>query len=47
VSLWLVESDNYEAFSYYISQSADSELVDTWIKENPEKMQRLNEWLKK
>jgi len=43
----LVQSDNYEAYSYFISQSTDSELVKIWIAENTEKMQKIIDWLKK
>lgn len=43
----LVKSDNYEAYSYFVSQSTNSELVTNWINENPEKMQKFYDWLKK
>lgn len=42
----LVQSKNDEAFTYYISQSINAESVNKWINANPEKMQRLTEWMK-
>jgi hypothetical protein len=41
----LVESGNCEAFTYYISQSIDNDMVKDWIAQNPEKMKKLEEWL--
>ncbi len=41
----LLQSENCEAYSYYISQSANNEIVNNWISENPDKMQKLQEWL--
>jgi len=41
----LVQSNNYEAFSYYISQSSNSETVNKWIAENKDKMTKFMEWL--
>jgi len=41
----LLESENCEAFSYYISQSANSEEVTKWIANNPKKMEKFKEWL--
>ncbi len=43
----LVQSNNYEAFTYYISQSANSEAVKNWIAENNDKMQNLIGWMGK
>jgi Tfp pilus assembly protein PilF len=43
----LVKSDNYEAYSYYISQSTNSEKVNKWIAENTDKMQQFKAWMKK
>ncbi|PKP44595.1 MAG: hypothetical protein CVT96_00980 [Bacteroidetes bacterium HGW-Bacteroidetes-13] len=43
----LVQTDNYEAFSYYISQSINNELVKDWIVNNSDKMQKLEDWLNK
>ncbi len=34
-----------EPFSYYISQSTDSASVKKWIEENPDKMQKLINWI--
>ncbi|HNW68822.1 MAG TPA: tetratricopeptide repeat protein [Bacteroidales bacterium] len=41
----LLESENCEAFSYYISQSANSQEVTKWISKNPKKMEKFNVWL--
>lgn len=43
----LVQSDNYEAYSYFISQSTKNELVNNWITEHSEEMQKFVEWIKK
>jgi tetratricopeptide (TPR) repeat protein len=43
----LVQTDNIEAFSYYISQSSNSAEVNNWITNNQDKMKRLAEWMKK
>jgi len=43
----LVQSKNYEAFSYYISQSTNSDEVKNWIANNPDKMQSFKDWMKK
>jgi hypothetical protein len=43
----LVKSENDEAFSYFISQSTNSELVNKWNSENTEKMQKFVDWMKK
>ncbi len=43
----LIQTDNLEAFSYHISQSTKSEAVTTWINDNPDKMQKFSDWLKK
>jgi len=43
----LVQSHNCEAFSYYISQSANSDEVKNWIASNPDKMQAFKDWMKK
>jgi len=40
----LVETNNYEAFCYYISQSANLPDVEKWIMANPDKMTQLMEW---
>jgi hypothetical protein len=42
----LIQTENYEAFCYYISQSANKEEVTTWIKDHPEKMEKFGTWLK-
>jgi tetratricopeptide (TPR) repeat protein len=42
----LVQADNIEAYSYYISQATNNELVNNWISENSEKMQKITEWIK-
>jgi tetratricopeptide (TPR) repeat protein len=42
----LVQTDNDEAFSYFISQSTGSKQVNEWIAKNPEKIQKLNDWMK-
>lgn len=43
----LVQSDNYEAYCYYISQSLNLDDINSWISKNPEKMQRLKDWMNK
>jgi len=43
----LVQSNNLEAFSYYISQSANSEKVNKYIAENTDKMKQLKSWIDK
>ena len=43
----LIESNNYEAYSYYISQTTNSELVNKWIIDNSDKMEQLIEWISK
>jgi len=43
----LVQSNNYEAFSYYISQSTNSDVVRNWISVNSDKIQNLTAWMKK
>jgi len=43
----LVNSDNVEAFSYYISQSDKSDLVNKWIIDNSTKIQSLTNWIEK
>jgi tetratricopeptide (TPR) repeat protein len=43
----LVQSNNYEAYSYYISQSTNSEEVKKWISDNSNKMQNLSVWMGK
>jgi tetratricopeptide (TPR) repeat protein len=43
----LVHSGNCEAFSYYISQSTNSDDVKSWMANNPTKMELLQDWLKK
>jgi len=43
----LIQSGNCEAFSYYISQSTDSGKVKKWMAENPEKIQKLKDWIDK
>ena len=42
----LIHSGCAEAFSYYISQSANSELVNNWIIKNGDKMSKFREWMK-
>ena len=43
----LVNSDNTEAFCYYISQSAHSDEINNWISENSGKIRQLKDWLRK
>jgi tetratricopeptide (TPR) repeat protein len=43
----LVQSDNCEAYSYYISQSTNNEFVNDWITEHSEEMKTFLEWMKK
>lgn len=42
----LVQTENSEAYSYYISQATNNELVNKWISENSDKMQKFAEWMK-
>jgi tetratricopeptide (TPR) repeat protein len=41
----LIKSNNCEAFSYYISQSDNSEEVSSWIDKNTDKMQMFISWM--
>ena len=43
----LVQSNNDEAFSYYISQSSNSSEIKDWISKHNDKMKAFLEWLKK
>ncbi|MCB8999316.1 MAG: hypothetical protein H6540_04505 [Bacteroidales bacterium] len=43
----LVQTNNDEAFSYFISKSTNSEDVNKWISENNDKMQNFQDWLNK
>jgi tetratricopeptide (TPR) repeat protein len=43
----LIQSNNIEAFSYYISQSENSPEVNNWIALNKDKMQLFIDWMKK
>lgn len=43
----LVQSDNYEAYSYFISQSTNNELVNDWISGHSEEMQKFVDWMEK
>jgi hypothetical protein len=43
----LVQSNNLEAYSYYISQSANSETVNKYITDNTDKMKQLKDWMDK
>lgn len=43
----LIQSDNLEAFSYYISQSTNSDTVNQYIANNPDKIERLKDWIEK
>jgi len=43
----LVNSNNVEAFSYYISQSEKSDLINKWITDNSAKIQSLTNWIEK
>jgi hypothetical protein len=43
----LEKTDNYEAFSYYISQSKNDETVNNWIAENSSKIYKFEDWMKK
>lgn len=43
----LFQSDNLEAFSYYISQSTNSESVNQYIANNPDKIKQLKDWIEK
>jgi hypothetical protein len=42
----IIHSNNWEAFSYYISQSVNSEDVNDWIIKNPDKMAKFQTWMK-
>jgi tetratricopeptide (TPR) repeat protein len=43
----LIQTKNLEAFSYYISQSANSDTINTWIANNSDKMNQFKEWILK
>jgi tetratricopeptide (TPR) repeat protein len=43
----LVQSDNDEAYSYFISQSTNSELVNNWVAGHSDKMKIFSDWLKR
>lgn len=43
----LVNSDNVEAFSYYISQSENSDLINKWMTDNSTKILSLTNWIEK
>ncbi len=43
----LVQSNNLEAYSYYISQSSNSENVNKYISENTDKIKQLKDWIEK
>lgn len=42
----LEETNNLEAFCYYISQTGNSALADSWIENNRDKIQQLQDWMK-
>lgn len=35
----------YETFTYYISQDINSTLVETWIRKNPDRIEKLQKWV--
>lgn len=35
----------YETFTYYISQDINSVAIETWLQENPEKIEAFREWV--
>jgi tetratricopeptide (TPR) repeat protein len=41
----LSETDNVEAFSYFISQSAYPDISKKWLSENPDKLEKLKNWM--
>ncbi len=43
----LVQTKNDKAFSYYISQSGDSDTVNKWITDNSSKVQEFIDWMNK
>lgn len=43
----LIQSDNIMAYSYFISQSANNEVVTNWINEHPSEIQKLVAWIKR
>jgi tetratricopeptide (TPR) repeat protein len=43
----LVQTKNIEAFSYYISQSTNTDKVNNWIANNQDKMKIFKEWINK
>lgn len=42
----LEETNNLEAFCYYISQSGNSAVVNSWIDNNRDRIQQLKDWMK-
>lgn len=43
----LVQTNNIETYSYYISQSTNSETVNQYIVDNADKIKQLKEWMEK
>jgi tetratricopeptide (TPR) repeat protein len=43
----LRQTKNLEAFSYYISQSTNSDTINNWIVNNSDKMKQFKEWINK
>lgn len=43
----LVQTKNQEAFSYYISQSENSDIINNWIANNSDKIAKFKEWMDK
>lgn len=37
--------DLYETFTYYISQDINSTLVETWLRKNPDRVEKLQDWV--
>jgi tetratricopeptide (TPR) repeat protein len=40
----MVNTENSEAFSYYISQSKEDDKINNWLEEHPEQIEKLSDW---
>lgn len=38
-------NDLYETFTYYISQDINSTVVETWLRKNPDRVEKLQDWV--
>jgi hypothetical protein len=40
----LTSENHVEAFSYFVSQSKEDEIINSWIKENDDKVEAMSKW---